>query len=161
MHEEIERLQSYRQSDQAASRSILEKEQFVPGFEMRWKRIRLDHIRYLNQYVVHAGDARGDSMMMRERYRKTSTEWRAFEILYGLTADEIENLELAKCNEAIQALNRGATSLLQLFKEAFKKETAAQRAHLLVLLREKKLRRSREVCKGILSQELGVWGGRH
>jgi hypothetical protein len=53
---------------------------------------RKEEVQRLNKDFIHAGDVRSDAMVVTERYKKSSTEWRSFHILYGLTPDEVNDL---------------------------------------------------------------------
>lgn len=45
-----------------------------------------------NKDAIHGGDVRSDAMVVIERYKKNSTEWKSFRMLYGLTPDEMNDL---------------------------------------------------------------------
>ncbi|KAE8371889.1 hypothetical protein BDV26DRAFT_113815 [Aspergillus bertholletiae] len=74
---------------------------------------RKEEIRRLNQDVIHGGDVRSDAMVVTERYKKSSTEWRSFRTLYGLTPDNVNDLDQEKCCGSLQALDRAASILLK------------------------------------------------
>jgi DNA repair exonuclease SbcCD ATPase subunit len=56
---------------------------------------RKEEIRRLNKDVIHGGDVRSDAMVVTERYKKSSTEWKSFRTLYGLTPDNVNDLGIA------------------------------------------------------------------
>ncbi|KAJ5741726.1 hypothetical protein N7533_011135 [Penicillium manginii] len=51
-----------------------------------------EEIRRLNKDVIHGGDMRSDAMVVTEGYKKSSTVWRSFRTLYGLTLDNVNDL---------------------------------------------------------------------
>jgi hypothetical protein len=46
----------------------------------------------MDEDSIHYGDIRSDAMMVTERYTKSSTVWKAFSTLYGLTPDDVNSL---------------------------------------------------------------------
>jgi hypothetical protein len=46
----------------------------------------------LNKDVIYGGDMVCDALVVTERFTNTSTEWKSFSILYGLTIDEFNDL---------------------------------------------------------------------
>ncbi|KAJ5148360.1 LPS-induced tumor necrosis factor alpha factor [Penicillium atrosanguineum] len=72
-----------------------------------------EEIRRLNKDIIHGGDVRSDAMVVTERYKKSSTEWQYFRTLYGLTPDNVNDLDQQKCYRSLQALDRAASILLK------------------------------------------------
>lgn len=48
-------------------------------------------VRHSNKVFVDTGDCEIDVIVCIERYKKTSTEWKEFRILYGLTPEEMNS----------------------------------------------------------------------
>jgi hypothetical protein len=51
-------------------------------------------IRRINK-EIHSGDVRNDALALKERLLPTSTEWKAFKTLYGLTLHDFEKLGMS------------------------------------------------------------------
>ncbi|KAJ9306377.1 hypothetical protein DTO280E4_60 [Paecilomyces variotii] len=98
---------------------------------------RNEDIRRLNKDVIHGGDVRSDAMVVTERYKKNSTEWKSFRMLYGLTPDEMNDLDQAKCYQSLQALDTIASVLFKDAKKGLPEGLGKQREDLIAILLEK------------------------
>ncbi|KAJ5555170.1 hypothetical protein N7461_003640 [Penicillium sp. DV-2018c] len=95
---------------------------------------RKQETRRLNKTVVHAGDVRSDAMVVSERYRRTSTEWNSFKTLYGLTPDEVKQLDQRKYYLSLQALDRAASMLLDKGRTSLPDEEMRRERETIVTL---------------------------
>ncbi|KAJ5303935.1 uncharacterized protein N7443_003595 [Penicillium atrosanguineum] len=112
---------------------------------------RKEDIRRLNKDIIHGGDVRSDAMVVTERYKKSSTEWQYFRTLYGLTPDNVNDLDQQKCYRSLQALDRAASILLKnaltsLPTEAMGKE----REDLVAMLLEERYEESEKMTSTFL-----------
>ncbi|KAJ5800709.1 uncharacterized protein N7518_002777 [Penicillium psychrosexuale] len=115
---------------------------------------RNEEIRRLNRDIIHGGDVRSDAMVVNERYSRNSTEWKRFSTLYGLTPDNVEDLDQHKCYSSLQALDRAASILLKkaqtnLPNEAIRKE----REDLVSLLLEKRYKEAEKMSSNFLCEK--------
>ncbi|KAE8379846.1 hypothetical protein BDV26DRAFT_155606 [Aspergillus bertholletiae] len=112
---------------------------------------RKKEIRRLNQDVIHGGDMRSDAIVVTECYKKSSTEWQSFRTLYGLTPDNVNDLDQEKCCGSLQALDRAASILLKntcirLPTEAIGKK----REDLVTMLLEKRYKEAEKMSSTFL-----------
>ncbi|KAK2746916.1 hypothetical protein FQN55_005402 [Onygenales sp. PD_40] len=99
---------------------------------------RNEETRRPNKDIIPGGDVRSDAMVVTERYKKSSTEWRSFRTLYGLTPDEVNDLDQHKFCQSLQALDEAATILLRKAKTSLPPEMEDKRKDLVALLLEGK-----------------------
>ncbi|KAK2789002.1 hypothetical protein FQN53_002818 [Emmonsiellopsis sp. PD_33] len=88
--DKIKKLESHRQSHLDIRQRAIST--WVRDALHRATERQNEEIRRLNKDVIHGGDVRSDAMVLTERYKKSSTEWRSFRTLYGLTPDEVNDL---------------------------------------------------------------------
>lgn len=114
---------------------------------------RKDHIRALNK-GIHGGNVRVDFMVVSERFKAGSTEWRHFSTLYGLTPDDMRALDQARCPESLRALDRLASILFDEHLLSFpNEELNDQREKLVALLREGNYEDAEEMSPTICGDE--------
>ncbi|KAJ5587459.1 uncharacterized protein N7459_003224 [Penicillium hispanicum] len=100
---------------------------------------RKEEIRRLNRDIIYDGDIRSDAIVVTERYKKSSTEWQSFRTLYGLTPDNLNDLDQQKCSGSLQALNRAASILLKDARTRLPTEAMGkQREDLVAMLLEER-----------------------
>ncbi|KAJ5086784.1 hypothetical protein NUU61_008091 [Penicillium alfredii] len=118
---------------------------------------RREDLRRLNKGTIHGGDIRTDTMVVTERYKTSSTEWRSFSTLYGLTPDDVENLDYSKCCGSLQALNRAASILFDKNSTILPTEEMRKtREDLVALLREGKYEEAEEISSTLCEDESSV-----
>ncbi|KAJ5128138.1 hypothetical protein N7448_008917 [Penicillium atrosanguineum] len=135
MNDKINRLESHRQGHLDIRQRAIST--WVRDALSKDTERRKEDIRRLNKDIIHGGDVRSDAMVVIERYKKSSTEWQYFRTLYGLTPDNVNDLDQQKCYRSLQALDRAASILLKnawtsLPTEAMGKEREDLVAMLLV-----------------------------
>lgn len=59
---------------------------------------REEQIRYLNKEHVHGGNILLDTLVLRERFSRKSTEYAALKDLYGLTMEEYDTIGMVSTN---------------------------------------------------------------
>ncbi|KAI2792689.1 hypothetical protein POX_b02730 [Penicillium oxalicum] len=114
---------------------------------------RKEEIRRLNKGPIHGGDVRSDTMVVTERYRKTSTEWKSFQTLYGLTPEAIQDLDQAQCSESLQALNRAASILFEKRCARLPAEVLRKRDDLVALIVQENYEEAEKMSRTFLCKE--------
>ncbi|KXG51041.1 uncharacterized protein PGRI_066130 [Penicillium griseofulvum] len=112
MRADIERLESHCQKLESHRQSHLDLRQRAISTWVR-DALHKDDTRRFNKSIIHGGDVRSDAIVVTERYEKSSTEWQSFRTLYGLTPDNVNDLDQHKCFKSLQALDRAASILLK------------------------------------------------
>ncbi|KAJ9407167.1 hypothetical protein DTO045G8_5016 [Paecilomyces variotii] len=143
MNDKITKLEAHRQKLEAHRQSHLDIRQraistWVRDALNKDTERRNEDIRRLNKDVIHGGDVRSDAMVVTERYKKNSTEWKSFRMLYGLTPDEMNDLDQAKCYQSLQALDTIASVLFKDAKKGLPEGLGKQREDLIAILLEKR-----------------------
>ncbi|KAJ9206275.1 hypothetical protein DTO021D3_4877 [Paecilomyces variotii] len=136
MNDKITKLEAHRQSHLDVRQRAIST--WVRDALNKDTERRNEDIRRLNKDVIHGGDVRSDAMVVTERYKKNSTEWKSFRILYGLTPDEMNDLDQAKCYQSLQALDNIASVLFKDAKKGLPEGLGKQREDLIAILLEKR-----------------------
>ncbi|KAJ5602090.1 hypothetical protein N7510_011624 [Penicillium lagena] len=117
-----------------------------------------EETRRLNEDNIHNGDVRSDAMVVTGRYSKTSIEWQSFRILYGLTPDNVNDLDQQKCNGSLLALNRAASILLKDALTSLPNEAMGKkREDIVALLLEERYEEAEKMSSTFLVETSRLW----
>ncbi|KAJ5438671.1 uncharacterized protein N7458_009669 [Penicillium daleae] len=149
MKDQIKKLESHRQSHLDLGQRAIST--WVRDALHKDTERRKEEIHGLNNDVIHGGDVRSDAMVVTERYKKSSTEWQSFRTLYGLTPDNVNDLDQRKCYGSLQALDRAASILLKNAQTSLPtKAIGKKREDLVALLLEKRYEEAEKMSSTFL-----------
>ncbi|KAJ5825446.1 hypothetical protein N7474_002584 [Penicillium riverlandense] len=159
MNDKIEKLESHSQKLESHRQSHLDLRQravstWVRNAFGKDTEHRKEETRRLNRDIIDRGDVRSDAMVVTERYKKNSIERQSFRTLYGLTPENVKDLDQPKCYGALQALDRVASILLTDARTSLPNEAIwKEREDLVALLLEERYEEAEKMSSTFLCDD--------